>query len=99
MYKSAMEIRKKDKTYMQFYNAYISGLVAYVVSMVFVNLYNPTYFFMLYSALVLKLGAIAAKNENQNIGSGVEETETPSQTGMAGLRGQNQSSNGSVVLR
>lgn len=99
MYKSVMEVRKRDKQYMQFYNAYISGLVAYMVSMVFVNLYNPTYFFMLYSALVLKLGAIASEKDDKNMGDEVVEAVLPNQTDMVGLRSQSQGTNGSVVLK
>ncbi|MCK5359947.1 MAG: O-antigen ligase family protein [Gammaproteobacteria bacterium] len=62
LFKSAMYWRKQDQKYAQFYNAYIGGLSAFMVAMIFVNIYNPSYFVMMYSALILKLGSIASKS-------------------------------------
>ncbi|HEY9202184.1 MAG TPA: O-antigen ligase family protein [Gammaproteobacteria bacterium] len=66
MFKEVMKWRSKDDCYSHFYNSYIGGLAAFMVSMLFVNIYNPTYFIMLYSALILRLGVLAAGRANND---------------------------------
>lgn len=66
MYKDVMKWRALDSYYSHFYNSYIGGLAAFLVAMIFVNIYNPAYFVMMYSALILRLGAIAAENSKDN---------------------------------
>lgn len=56
--KSAMECRRLDPFNLHIYNAFISGFVSFMVTLLFVNIYNPSYFVLLYAALVLKLGAL-----------------------------------------
>jgi len=68
MMRQAMRWRRLDPTNIHYYNAYISGLFAFMVSLAFVNIYNPYYFVLLYSALVLRLGAIAPKSRESSVG-------------------------------
>jgi O-antigen ligase len=56
--KSALECRRLDPVNRHLYNAFISGFISFMVALLFVNIYNPTYFVLLYAALVLKLGAL-----------------------------------------
>lgn len=62
MFRQAMRWKSLDSANVHYYNAYISGLSAFMVSLLFVNIYTPSYFVLLYSALVLRLGAIASKS-------------------------------------
>jgi len=59
--KSAFHLRAASEKYRPFYNAYIAGLASVLTAMMFVNIYNPSYFILLYSALMLKLGAVATE--------------------------------------
>lgn len=58
--KSALRVRKVDTENRHFYNAFISGFAAFMVALLFVNIYNPSYFVLMYAALILKLGAVRA---------------------------------------
>lgn len=69
---SAMECRRLDPGNRHFYNAFIAGFVPFMVAMVFVNIYNPSYFVLLYAALVLKLGMLR-KPDQEQVKEGVVE--------------------------
>ena len=62
MFRMAMRWRKEDPGNIHYYNAYISGLSAFMVALAFVNIYSPSYFVLLYSALVLRLGAVSSRD-------------------------------------
>jgi len=59
---SAMQFRRNSTANQSLYNAYIAGLVSVLVAMMFVNIYNPSYFILMYSALIIKLGGVEEKD-------------------------------------
>jgi O-antigen ligase len=56
--------RKRHTKYRHFIIAYLSGLASFIVAMLFVNIYNPSYFTMLYSALIIRLSMITTVESN-----------------------------------
>jgi len=54
-----------------YYTSYLAGLLSFVVTMVFVNLYSPYYFLFIYSGLILKLGALEPMEKQPESGSRV----------------------------
>jgi len=67
LFQSAIEFRNKYSPNQWYYNGYLAGLFSFALSMFFVNIYTPNYFFFIFSALILKLGYLEGLNSKNNI--------------------------------
>lgn len=75
--KSALQLRKLVPRQRHFFNAFISGVAAFMVAMLFVNIYNPLFFVLMYAAAILKLGALPGHESGAAIaGSGAVAATT-----------------------
>jgi hypothetical protein len=59
-------VRKRlgtDSKHENAYICYLAGFLSFTTTMAFVNMYNVSYFFFLYTAAILRLAPLAKKDE------------------------------------
>ncbi len=64
LFQSVIKYRLIDYNNIEFYNGYLSGFLAFLVAIFFVNMHTPYYFFAAFSSLIIKLGVISIKNSS-----------------------------------